>query len=239
MTATRQERIIVALDTPDKLVCERLVNSLKGAISIFKIGSELFTACGYEAVAMVLDAGAEVFLDLKFHDIPNTVANVSQIASRFGVKMFNVHALGGEKMMKATRTAVEGETKKRGLVKPIILAVTVLTSIGEEDMQTVLGTTRSLDEQVVFLAKSAREAGLDGVVASAREVALIKKTCGEDFVVVTPGVRPQWVAAQDQVRVVTPKEAFDNGSDYIVIGRPITAAADPLEAAKRIIAEIE
>jgi len=236
---TRQERVIVALDTPDKVVCERLISTLKGTISMFKVGSELFTASGYEAVDLVLASGAEVFLDLKFHDIPNTVANVSQVVSRFGVNMFNVHALGGTKMMTATRVAVEGETHKRGLEKPIILAVTILTSHSEEAIQACLGTERSLDEQVIHLARMAKEAGLDGVVASAREVAMIKKNIGDDFIVVTPGVRPSWGDVQDQVRVVTPKEAFDSGSDYIVIGRPITAAADPVEAAKKIIAELE
>ncbi|MBN1493905.1 MAG: orotidine-5'-phosphate decarboxylase [Candidatus Omnitrophica bacterium] len=236
---TRKDRIIVALDTPDKIMCERLVHTLSGTVSIFKIGSELFTACGYEAISIVLDAGAQVFLDLKFYDIPNTVANVSQIVSRFGVKMFNVHALGGEKMMRATKAAVEGETQKRGLTQPLILAVTILTSLSQENMQQILGTERSLDEQVLRLAESAKESGLDGIVASAHEVAMIKKKLGKDFIVVTPGVRPSWVAQQDQIRVVTPKEAFDNGSDYLVIGRPITSAADPLEAAQRIVEEVE
>jgi orotidine-5'-phosphate decarboxylase len=236
---SRKDRIIVALDTPDKIVCERLVKTLRGTISMFKIGSELFTACGYEAISLVLDSGAQVFLDLKFHDIPNTVANASQIVSRFGVKMFNVHALGGETMMRAAKAAVEGETQKRGLNKPLILAVTILTSVSEENMQNILGTDRSLNDQVLMLAESAKEAGLDGVVASAHEVAMIKKNLGDDFVVVTPGVRPAWVAQQDQIRVVTPKEAFENGSDYLVIGRPITAASDPLAAAERIVQEVE
>jgi orotidine-5'-phosphate decarboxylase len=236
---SRKDRIIVALDTPDKIVCERLVKTLRRTISMFKIGSELFTACGYEAISIVLDSGAQVFLDLKFHDIPNTVANASQIVSRFGVKMFNVHALGGEKMMRAAKAAVEGETQKRGLDKPLILAVTILTSVSEENMRNILGTDRSLDEQVLMLAKSAKEAGLDGVVASAHEVSMIKKKLGDDFIVVTPGVRPAWVAQQDQIRVVTPREAFENGSDYLVIGRPITAASDPLEAAERIVEEVE
>lgn len=235
----RKDRVIVALDTPDKIMCERLITSLTGTVKMFKIGSELFTACGYEAVDMVLNAGSEVFLDLKFHDIPNTVGNVSQVASRFGVRMFNVHALGGEKMMRAAKTAVDGETQKRGLKRPILLAVTILTSVSEEDMRYVLGTERTIDEQVLHLARSAKEAGLDGVVASAHEVAMIKKHIGDDFVVVTPGVRPAWGTTQDQVRVVTPKDAFDRGADYIVVGRPITAAADPVEAAKRIIAELD
>jgi orotidine-5'-phosphate decarboxylase len=235
----RKDRIIVALDTPDKIVCEKLVKTLSGTLSMFKIGSELFTACGYDAINIVLDNGGQVFLDLKFHDIPNTVANVSQVVSRFGVTMFNVHALGGEKMMRATKAAVEGETQKRGLRQPIILGVTILTSLGEEEMQHILGTQRSLDEQVIMLAESAKEAGLDGVVASAREVSMIKKKLGDDFIVVTPGVRPSWGAQQDQIRVVTPKEAFENGSDYLVIGRPITSAADPLEAAQKIVGEVE
>jgi orotidine-5'-phosphate decarboxylase len=220
-------------------MCNRLLDALHGQIKLFKVGKELFTACGTEAITAIHAKGARCFLDLKYHDIPNTVAKASTVACRRGIFMFNVHASGGKKMMKAARDAVWGEAEKRGIAKPIILAVTVLTSLGEDELQTEIGVSRSLDDQVVHLARMAKESGLDGVVASAKEIRLIKEALGDDFKVVTPGIRPNWANKQDQTRVVTPKEAFEMGADYIVIGRPITASADPLGSAKRIIKELE
>ncbi len=234
-----KDRIIVAIDTDDIVVCKRLIDTLMSEIKIFKVGKELFTSYGNEAISLIHERGARCFLDLKFHDIPNTVANASQIACRRGVFMFNVHASGGTKMMKAARDAVWGEAEKRGLEKPVILAVTVLTSLTEEDLKEELGVSRTLDEHVLHLARMAKKAGLDGVVASAKEINLIKSKLGNDFIVVTPGIRPRWYSHQDQSRVVTPQEAFDSGADYIVIGRPITASADPLESAQRIISELK
>jgi len=234
-----RKRIIVAIDTNDIVVCQRLVDMLGGVIAIFKVGKELFTSCGNEAIRLIHDRGARCFLDLKFHDIPNTVANASQIACRHGVFMFNVHASGGMKMMKAARDAVCGEAEKRGLEKPLILAVTVLTSLGEEELHDELGVSRSLNDQVLHFAHMAKNAGLDGVVASAKEIKLIKEKLGDDFKVVTPGIRPAWYGNQDQTRVVTPQEAFALGADYIVIGRPITASANPLASAQKIIEELE
>lgn len=238
MNSPLKDRIIVALDTHDILVCKRLIDSLKDVITLFKVGKELFTACGNDAISAIHDRGARCFLDLKYHDIPNTVANASQIACRRGVFMFNVHASGGMKMMKAARDAVWGEAEKRGLEKPIILAVTVLTSLSEVELKNEIGISRSLDDQVLFFAEMAKESGLDGVVASAREIELIKNKLGDDFKVVTPGIRPEWASKQDQTRVMTPKEAFEKGADYIVIGRPITASANPRESAERIIEEL-
>lgn len=239
MNIPYRERIIVAVDTNDIVLCKRMIETLKDEIKLFKVGKELFTSCGIEAINAIHEHGAKCFLDLKFHDIPNTVANASQIATRSGVFMFNVHASGGLRMMKAARDAVYGEAIKRGLEKPLILAVTILTSLSEEELHSELGMKRSLNEQVVHLANLAKKAGLDGVVASAKEIRLIKDECGDDFRVVTPGIRPSWYGNQDQTRVVTPREAFDLGADYIVIGRPITASADPLESARRIISELE
>ena len=233
-----KEKIIVALDTDNYEKCADLIKQLKGEITYFKVGKELFTACGSEVLKLIRDAGAQCFLDLKYHDIPNTVAKASRAAFKHGVAMFNVHAGGGFKMMKAAAEAVRDEAEKTGEPKPLLIAVTVLTSLSEEELQCELGVSRKLEEQVVAFAKMAKDAGLDGVVASAREVRLIKDNVGEDFVVVTPGIRPLWAARGDQTRVVTPKDAFNMGVDYVVIGRPITAAENPLEAAKKIIEEI-
>lgn len=234
----KSEKIIVALDTPDLLICKKLVNALKQYSAVFKIGSELFTACGHEAIKLVREAGCKVFLDLKFHDIPNTVANVAMVVARMGVYMFNVHACGGMKMMKMMREALAGETKKRGLPMPKTLAVTVLTSMGDEELKDELGVGRTLEEQVMHFATMAKEAGLDGVVASAKEVEMIKARFSSDFMVVTPGIRPKWSVAGDQTRIVTPKEAIEKGVDYMVIGRPITASPDPAEAFRKILEEI-
>ncbi|MDD5084726.1 MAG: orotidine-5'-phosphate decarboxylase [Candidatus Omnitrophica bacterium] len=235
----RTERVIVALDTPDIIIATKLVHALKDDIKIFKIGSELFTSCGPEIVRLVQDSGAKVFLDLKFFDIPNTVANVAQVACHLGVFMFNVHALGGAKMMKVTAEAVKGEAERRGLPKPIVLAVTVLTSMSGKELTEDLSISKSLEEEVVHLAKMAKDAGLDGAVASAREARLLKDKIGKDFLVVTPGIRPRWSAAGDQHRIVTPRDAFDGGADYIVIGRPITADPDPRRAVERIKKELQ
>jgi orotidine-5'-phosphate decarboxylase len=239
MKTPLRDRIIVALDTDDIVLCKRLLYALKDDIKIFKVGKELFSACGNEAISLIHDSGARCFLDLKYHDIPNTVAQASSVACRRGIFMFNVHASGGIKMMKAARDAAIGEAKMRGIPQPIILGVTVLTSLSEEELQKEIGVSRSLNEQVLHLARMTKEAGLDGVVASAKEITLIKENLGDDFLVVTPGIRPQWSSKQDQTRVVTPRDAFSMGADYLVIGRPITASADPREAARKIIAELE
>jgi len=232
----RKDRIIVALDTHNKAACEKLISDLSGVIKIFKIGSELFNSFGARVVEYTLGSGAQVFLDLKFHDIPNTVAQASRIASRLGVQMFNVHTSGGGKMMEAARKAVQQENPSQ---KPLVLGVTILTSLDEKNMQEIYGKEISLKDKVLQLAKSAKDSGLDGVVASAKEVTMIKKELGKDFVVVTPGVRPSWSEKGDQKRVVTPKEAFELGADYIVIGRPVTQAKESRDAVNRILDELE
>lgn len=230
----KQDRIIVALDTQDFSVCKKWVRELKGLIRFFKIGNELFTSVGLDTIKFVRDQGADIFLDLKFHDIPNTVARSAKAVSGLGVKMFNVHTLGGLNMMKAAKEAVRSEGEK-----PWILGVTILTSHSEKELSSELRIKVPLKTQVLHLAGLAKKAGLDGVVASAQEAALLKKKLGRGFKVVTPGIRPLWAAEGDQKRIVTPKQAFELGSDFIVVGRPITGAKDLRAAANKIIEEVE
>ena len=179
----------------------------------------------------VVSLGGEVFLDLKFHDIPNTVEGASKSACSLGVKIFNVHASGGKRMMEAAAKAA-GAFKNR----PLVLAVTVLTSMSDDDLGEC-GIRENVNEHVVKLAILAKQSGLDGVVASAHEIELIKAECGKDFVVLSPGIRPVWSDKDDQKRIVTPREAFEKGANYIVIGRAITKASDPVKAADRILEE--
>jgi orotidine-5'-phosphate decarboxylase len=181
--------------------------------------------------------GQRTFLDLKFHDIPNTVARASEEATRLSVAMFNVHAMGGLEMMKAAVLAARRTAKELGVHRPTVLAVTVLTSLDHQALKE-LGIRCTVDKQVARLAQLAEKGGLDGVVASPREINLIRKTCGKDFVIVTPGVRPAGSAADDQKRVMTPRLAIEAGADYLVLGRPIQNAKDPVEAVERIVEEI-
>ena len=231
------DKLIVALDvdTIDKAV--DWVQRLKGDVGYFKVGKQLFTSTGPEIVRKIKKDGAGLFLDLKFHDIPNTVAAASIEAVRLGVDMFNVHALGGYEMMARAADAVRDEAERLGIKKPLFIAVTVLTSMNDESLQQAGILTPAADE-VLRLAKLAKRAGMDGVVASPIEIKLIKEACGDDFIVVTPGVRPSFSASDDQVRVMTPGEALKEGADYLVIGRPITNAADPGAAVKAISEEM-
>jgi len=235
---TNKERLIVALDVDTKEKALGLVDKLKKDVKIFKIGSELFTSCGPEIVRCVRDRGCEVFLDLKFHDIPNTVAKSAASAVKLGAFLFNVHASGGPEMMKKAAVIVAGEAKKLNVKRPLVIAVTVLTSMDQNNLKKV-GVDDNMEAQVLRLAKLAKESALDGVVASAAETKMIRAALGKDFVIVTPGVRPSWAAVNDQKRVTTPKEAIDNGADFIVIGRPIIEAADPAEAARKVLKEME
>jgi orotidine-5'-phosphate decarboxylase len=230
-------RLIFALDVDGFEEAQKWVRLLHGKIGVFKVGKQLFTRCGPEVVRMIRGAGGEVFLDLKFHDIPNTVAKAGVEACRLGVRMFNVHALGGREMMAKTVAEVDALWPRGSAGRPLLLAVTILTSSTEETLREV-GIERPVREMVPRLARLAREAGMDGVVASPREVGLIREACGRDFTIVTPGVRPAFAALDDQKRVTTPAEAIAAGADYLVIGRPISAAPDPVEAADRILEEI-
>lgn len=230
-------RLIVALDVDTKEKAVSLVEKLREDVGIFKIGSELFTSCGPDVIKEVKSNGCEVFLDLKFHDIPNTVARSAIAAVRSGALIFNVHALGGADMMKKAAEAVAKESRALKIEKPKIIAVTVLTSMDENNLKKI-GVDDNMETQVLRLAKLARESGMDGVVASPSETGLIRKSIGKDFLIVTPGVRPSWAAVNDQKRIATPKEAIENGADFIVVGRPITEAADPVSAAKKVLEEI-
>ena len=238
MRTAAKNKIIIALDVDSLESAQELVALLRSSAGAFKIGKQLFTRYGPQAIAMVHDAGGAVFLDLKFHDIPNTVARASAEVVRHGVLMFNMHAMGGYEMMQQSVAAVRKMAENLGVRRPLVLAVTVLTSLAQSDLAAV-GITAGMDDQVRRLAKLAKSAGADGVVASPQEIEIIKTACGPEFLVVTPGVRPKAAQGDDQKRVLTPGEAIRKGADYIVVGRPVTEAPDPLVAVKEIIKEIE
>jgi len=225
-------KIIVALDYPEAKAALDLVSRLDPSLCRLKVGKELFTAAGPGVVEQLMSRGFEVFLDLKFHDIPNTTAQACKAAASLGVWMVNVHALGGKRMMEAAREAVAHAAHP-----PKLIAVTVLTSMAQEDLAGI-GITASPAEMVLRLATLAQDSGLDGVVCSAQEAALLRQHCGSDFCLVTPGIRPADAAADDQSRIMTPRAALQNGASYLVIGRPVTKAADPLSALQNISREI-
>lgn len=204
----------------------------------FKVGLELFTASGPEVVRRLAEGGHRVFLDLKFHDIPNTVAGAARAAVGLGAFMFNVHAAGGSEMMRRAAEAAGEEAARLGRRRPLVVAVTVLTSLDAAVLAGELGWPSSPEDLVVRLALLAREAGLDGVVCSPREVAAIKAACGRDFLAVTPGIRPAGVAAADQRRPATPAAAFRAGADYLVLGRAVTGVPDPAAALAVVTAEL-
>ena len=231
------EKIIVALDVNDAEEVGSFVDRLRPVIKIFKIGSALFTSCGIQVVDIIRRKSCKVFLDLKYHDIPNVVAKASRAATRQNIHMLTIHTLGGVAMMEKAAKAAREEAARLQIPPPLMLGVTILTSLDKKDMQSI-GITGAVDEEVLRLAKLAEKAGLDGVVASAKEVAKIRKIVKRNFLIVTPGIRPSWSQKSDQKRVATPKEALDKGSDYLVIGRPITSQEDPKAAAEKIINEI-
>ena len=237
---TARERLIVALDVETAGEAESIVRELSGSVGAFKIGLQLFTAEGPAFVRRLVDSGAKIFLDLKFHDIPNTVAKASVEAARLGVWMFNLHASGGSEMMRRTIDEVAADCDKRSVIAPKIIAVTVLTSSNNETLNEI-GVGASTEDQVLRLASLTKASGMDGVVASALEASAIRQNSNIDsnFLIVTPGIRPLTATNDDQKRVMTPAEAIANGSDYLVIGRPITAAPDRLNAVQDIVAEIE
>jgi len=225
-------KIIVALDYADADSALSLVNLLNPALCRLKVGKELFTAAGPQLVEQLMRHGFEVFLDLKFHDIPNTTAQACKAAATLGVWMVNVHALGGRRMMEAAREALANFNKP-----PRLIAVTVLTSMAQADLAEV-GILVSPAEQVLHLAALAQASGMDGVVCSALEAPLLRKQAGNEFCLVTPGIRPAEAVTDDQSRIMTPRAALESGSSYLVIGRPITKAADPLLALQQISNEI-
>ena len=230
-----KERIIFALDVSTLDEVERWVDLLKDHIGAFKVGKQLFTACGPTVLDAVQEKGGNIFLDLKFHDIPNTVAGAIRETQRPGIIMIDIHALGGYDMMAAAREAVESF---EGDGKPKLLAVTVLTSLNKESLNDI-GIDKEPMEMVLKLSALAKRAGLDGVIASSLEAQGIRKEMGDDFLIVTPGIRPAVRETGDQKRVATPRDAIDNGADYLVIGRPIRKSPDPVATVKDITEEIE
>jgi len=233
-----RERLILALDVDDLERAKRTVRLLAGAVGMFKVGKQLFTLAGPQAVKLIQEMGGEVFLDLKFHDIPTTVAKAAIEATRLGVKMFNVHASGSLEMMRLTVREIGRVCRQENLRKPIMLAVTVLTSLNKSDLEKV-GVDGEVEDQVIRLALLTKEAGMDGVVASPQEVAAIRAACGRRFIIVSPGVRPQKGKRNDQRRIMTAEEAIRAGADYIVVGRPVMEAKDPMAAVREILAEME
>lgn len=229
------DRLIVPLDVGSLDEAKELMEKLDGVVSFYKVGSQLFTASGPSAVEEVKSRDGKVFLDLKFHDIPNTVALACQSAAELGVDILTLHTFGGFEMMESAVKRVWHQEKR-----PLLFGVTILTSLNEAFLKDVIGATdTTLEEEILHLATLAHSAGLDGVVSSPLEVSSIKKRCGQEFLVLTPGIRPSGYESQDQARVLTPKEAVEAGADYIVVGRPITLAENPAEVAQGIINEME
>lgn len=236
MTSPRT-RLIVPLDFQTLREAVEMAQRLAGLAEMFKVGLELFNAEGPPAIRAISDIAGPVFYDCKLFDIPNTVAGAAASVTRMRVGMFNVHALGGREMMRAAARVTAQKAADLEIARPLVLGVTMVTSLGADDLQD-LGIARTMRDQVVALAQLSRDCGLDGVVASPHEIAEIKQACGDDFIVVAPGVRPAWASHGDQKRVTTPNEAAAAGADYVVIGRPITQAADPAAAAMRVAQEL-
>ncbi|HYQ48444.1 MAG TPA: orotidine-5'-phosphate decarboxylase [Thermodesulfovibrionales bacterium] len=233
------ERLILALDVDDFDYAVELIETFSPHIEIFKVGLELHTIAGSKIIDEIHKRGKKVFLDLKFHDIPTTVAKAGVAAARRGVFMFNVHASGGLDMMRKCRDEVVNVCLRENLGKTRIIAVTVLTSMSQEILKNEIGIQHSLKTQVRHLAGLALKAGLDGVVASAQEAAVIRSHCGRGFLIVTPGIRPSWSSADDQHRLMTPKHALREGADYLVMGRAILSHANPVRAIELIRVEMD
>ncbi|HEX9138104.1 MAG TPA: orotidine-5'-phosphate decarboxylase [Nitrospirota bacterium] len=235
---TAKDRLVLALDIDSDREALEIVAELRDDIGMFKVGHQLFTAYGPDIVRKITGMGGRVFLDLKYHDIPHTVAKASAEAVKLGVSIFNVHALGGLDMMKATAESTRETAEKHGVPMPIVLAVTVLTSMDEKSLHRELKIARSIQREVSHLARLAQRAGLHGVVASPQEVKMLRRTVRGKFVILTPGVRPAWASKDDQKRIMTPAEAISAGADYLVVGRPVLKAEDRKAAVKNILDEI-
>jgi orotidine-5'-phosphate decarboxylase len=233
-----EDRLIFALDTDDVLKIKKLLKLLAHTLLWVKTGFQACSVLGSDCFGDLKKDGYNVFLDLKFHDIPNTVARDVGTMTKRGAHMINMHASGGFEMMRAARESAEHAAEEKGISKPTLLGVTILTSMDERGFQTHFDSQRQLTDQVVYLAKQAQAAGLDGVCASPLEIEPIRKACGDEFLIVTPGIRPTWASQDDQRRITTPAEAIQRGADYIVVGRPILEATDPFKAALNILNEI-
>ncbi len=236
-----QSKILVALDTDTAAQALVWARQLQSEVAGFKVGLELVNAAGFglfEELKALAGTDVKIFYDCKFHDIPNTVLGASRAAARRGVWMFNVHASGGSAMLKAAVQGAQEGAEQAGVARPLVLAVSVLTSISPGILHEELGVTRTMPEQVTALARMAQDAGCDGLVASSHEIGVIRKACGPDFTLVIPGVRPSGADVGDQKRVMTPGEASRAGADYLVVGRPIIGVPDPTEAARQINLEV-
>lgn len=233
-----KDRLIIALDVDTADAALAVVDRLGDDISTYKVGFELFVSAGPSVVQRIHERGKRVFLDLKFHDIPNTVAKAAVAATRMGVFMFNVHASGGLDMMQRTVASVNEICAREGLTRPRIIAVTMLTSMTTEVLRNEIAIPHPVKTQVRTLALLTQRAGLDGVVASPQEIMMIKEECGGKFLVVTPGIRPSWTPPDDQRRTATPKEAIHAGADFIVMGRAILKSDDPARAIELVSLEM-
>ncbi len=234
-----KEKIVLALDVTTIDEAKTLVNELKDYVGVFKVGLQFYTGNGDELFRLMNDMNLKYFLDVKLMDIPNTVAKASENIINKGADFFNIHALGGKEMMQKCVESANAAAEKLGREKPVILAVTILTSISDEKLHNELGIQENVSEYALKLAKLAKDAGVTGVVASTFEAKRIKDACGKDFKVLCPGIRPLWSAKNDQQRLATPTLAINEGADYLVIGRAVTAAPDRVEAMKKIYEEIE
>jgi len=237
-TRENKKKLILALDVSEYQYALELIDRFRDAIEVFKVGLELYTVAGPEIINQIHKRDRKVFLDLKFHDIPTTVSKAGIAAARLGVFMFNVHASGGLDMMRKCREDVINLCLKENLDKPRMIGVTVLTSMSQETLKNEIGVQHSLNTHVRHLAGLALKAGLDGVVASAREAAMIRGHCGRGFLIVTPGIRPSWTPADDQWRTMTPKQALKEGADFLVMGRAILNQSDPMKAIELIQKEM-
>ncbi|MDD3594426.1 MAG: orotidine-5'-phosphate decarboxylase [Candidatus Gastranaerophilales bacterium] len=234
-----KDYLVLALDVDTIEEAAELVRELKDYVGMFKVGLQLYTSEGSDVIKMIQDEGAKVFFDGKFHDIPNTVAKASSTLVKKGVNTLTVHIKGGSKMLATTVKMVKETAKKYHFERPKILGVSILTSFGQRTLTEEIKVSLNIDEYALALSKMAKDAGLDGVLSASVDVASIKKTCGEDFIVMCPAVRPTWSVVNDQVRVITPADAIKAGFDYMIIGRPITSAPDRISAVNLILDEIE
>ncbi|MCX8026566.1 MAG: orotidine-5'-phosphate decarboxylase [Thermodesulfovibrionales bacterium] len=233
-----RKRLIIALDVSSQEDAINIVDTLKEHVDIFKVGFELFASSGFSVIEQIHKRNKKVFLDLKFHDIPNTVSRAAASVTRLGVYMFNLHTSGGLEMMTKARESAYETAQRLNIMPPKIIGVTVLTSLSNQILKDELSITHGVKTHVKTLSGLAKKAGLDGVVASAQEISLIKKSCGSDFLVVTPGIRPSWSPPDDQKRTATPKDAIKEGADYIVMGRGILRHDDPIKAVELVSIEM-
>jgi len=231
------QRLIVALDVHNMETVQQLVEQLGDSVSYYKVGMELFYSVGSQVITYLRQQNKDIFLDLKLHDIPNTVGQGLAALTQLGATMLNVHASGGFAMMQAAARAVKNKADEMQVQRPKLIAVTVLTSMNADEW-SALGYNADLSQQVIHLSQLAQKAGMDGVVASPQEAAQIQAVCGNEFIIVTPGIRPNGAAIDDQSRIATPARALKNGAHHLVIGRPITAAVNPRQAVKDILREM-